>query len=237
MNNRLVLPQLEGVFDKELPAVRVMLAAGGREPDVSWLKACISEYQLWCVDRGIEVCRRNAIIPKGLIGDGDSASSASWDWAIEKGIPTQKYPTDKDYTDLQLALQTIGNRYGEVVAVITGGWGGRFDHAFSNVMSLIWSNQWGIKYGVMADEREVMILLDGSAAFTATRCDWPQTVSLIPLSGTCSGVTMNGVHWPLREASLLQHQPNAICNRLELGEEFSVSIDSGCLGIYFCWSK
>jgi thiamine pyrophosphokinase len=237
MNNYLVLPQIEGFFDKELPAVRVMLVAGGREPDEIWLKSCLLGYHLWCVDRGIEVCRRNNIIPDRLIGDGDSASSASWNWALEKGIPTQKYPRDKDYTDLQLALQTIGNHYGEAMVVVTGGWGGRFDHAFSNAMSLIWSNQWGIKSAVMADESEVMILLQGSATFTVTKCDWPQTVSLIPLSDRCSGVTSNGVHWPLHQASLVQHQPDAICNRLEVGQTFTVSIESGWLGIYFYWHK
>ena len=237
MNNYLVLPQMEGFFDKELPADRVMLAAGGREPDGNWLKSCVSEYHLWCVDQGIEVCRQSGITPDRLIGDGDSASTASWNWAHEQGILTQKYPRDKDYTDLQLALQTIGSHYGEAMAVVTGGWGGRFDHAFSNVMSLIWSNQWGIKSAVMADESEIMILLQGPATFTLTKCDWPQTVSLIPLSDRCSGVTSGGVHWPLYQASLAQHQPDAICNRLEAGQSFKVSIESGWLGLYFYWNK
>ena len=52
------------------------------------------------------------------------------------GALITKVPTKKDVTDTQLALQMIKAEYNEAVVIMTGAWGGRFDHAFSAVFSL-----------------------------------------------------------------------------------------------------
>ena len=52
----------------------------------------------------------------------------------------------------------------------------------------------------------------------------------------CSGVTINNVHWKLENATLAQDLPNAISNRVE-GDEIKVSVDSGTLAVYFCFSE
>ncbi|HWR44498.1 thiamine diphosphokinase [Sporomusa sp.] len=237
-NNRLVLPELfTAEFSEPLPETRLLLLLSGRAPNADWLTECLASYRLWCADGGINLCKSSQLVPERLIGDGDSASPEAWAWAKEQNIIMQQYPSDKDLTDLQLALQIMGQTCGPAAVVLTGAWGGRFDHTFSNVMSLIWSREWGIYPVAVADEQEVMVFLNGPAAITIK--EWqrlPNVISLMALDGMCTGVSISGVRWPLDNVTLTQHQPYAISNRLGTGD-FTVKVKSGWLGVYFTFEQ
>lgn len=236
MKNVLELPQLSCVFGRELPKAQLLLVAGGRRPAADWLAQVAGRCPVWCVDRGIEVCRASKIRPERLIGDGDSAARADWAWGKELGIPVDRYPPEKTLTDLQLALQTAGLVYGKAVVVVTGVWGGRFDHAFSNIYSLKGGEGFGLWGCCAADEREALILLKGGDSAEIKVTAPPQAVSLLPLGGHCSGVCIDGVHWPLDGVELQDSLPYAVSNRLA-GTQITVSIKTGWLGIYFCWDE
>lgn len=237
MKNQLILPQLRCTFDKELPDSQVLLVAGGRQPASKWLAQAATQFPVWCIDSGIDICHVNHIIPERLIGDGDSATSQGWSWGKELGIPVETYPPEKNLTDLQLALQTVGLLHGEAMVVVTGVWGGRFDHAFSNIYSLKGSEAFGIR-GCCADEKEVLILLKGKDSVAIDMVTCPEVVSLLPLSSECSGVCIDGVHWPLVDVQLHDTLPYAVSNRpSQLGTAITVNIKAGWLGIYLCWDE
>lgn len=220
---------------KELPENRFMLLLNGRAPRAEWLRECLSYYRLWCADGGINLCYSGRLVPERLIGDGDSASQEAWSWAQAQNLIMHKYPKDKDFTDLQLALKIIGQTCSQAAVVLTGAWGGRFDHMFSNVMSLIWGQEWGLLPLAIVDEQEAMLLLSGPATVTIRK--WqriPECISLLALDGDCTGVSISGVKWPLDKVTLIERQPYAISNRLGVGE-VSVSVQSGWLGVYFTW--
>ena len=238
MNNRLELPQLRCFFEKELPDSQILLVAGGRPPAAEWLVKAAAMFPVWCVDSGIDSCQRSNVIPKRLIGDGDSASSQGWAWGKGLGIPVEVYPPEKNLTDLQLALQTVGEVYGQAVVIVTGVWGGRFDHAFSNVYSLKGCEDFGIRGCCAADEGEVLLLLKGkdSVRIETDRC--PEIISLLPLSPKCSGVFIDGVRWPLQDVELHDSLPYAISNRPnQFEKEINVAIENGWLGIYLAWDE
>ncbi len=238
INNRLEFPRLfTAEVSNALPETRLMLLLNGRAPRAEWLKECLAYYRLWCADGGINLCHSGQIVPERLIGDGDSACNKAWAWAQTQNLIMHKYPCDKDLTDLQLALQIMGQTCGPAAVVLTGAWGGRFDHAFSNVMSLIWGQEWGLYPVAMIDEQEALLLLAGPGTITIT--EWqrrPEVISLLALDGDCTGVSISGVKWPLDRVTLTQHKPYAISNRPGVGE-VSVSVQSGCLGIYFTWGQ
>jgi len=238
MKNRLVLPQLRCSFEKELPDSQVLLVAGGRKPASKWLVEAATQFPIWCVDSGIDTCYGNNVIPERLIGDGDSATSQGWAWGNRLGIPVESYPPEKNLTDLQLALQTVGLVYGQATVIVTGVWGGRFDHTFSNIYSLKGCQDFGVRGCCAADEREALILLKGKDSVLIETATCPEVVSLLSLSTECSGVFIDGVHWPLADVELHDTLPYAVSNRPnQSGTEISVAVEVGWLGIYLCWDE
>lgn len=232
MVHSLKLPQVELIFKKPLPETTLLMTAGGRPPENKWFVRLSEGFPVWCIDSGIHICRRASIKPERIIGDGDSASPKAWAWGKSLAVPVEIYPEDKDYTDLQLALLRAKEIYGTTTVIISGVWGGRFDHAFSNIQSLAGFEVLGNK-GVAADETEVLFFLSGHDKVRIKATIMPDIVSLISLSNRCLGVTIDGVRWPLQNAELKRNLPYAISNQpLADGQEVSVAVDDGLLGVY-----
>ncbi len=237
MGNDIVLPQVRFSFAGPLPESRILLVAGGRPPERRWLARAAAGGPLWCVDSGIDACRAGGVLPERIIGDGDSASSAGWNWGMSLGVPVEVHNPDKDLTDLQLALKRAGSIYGQATVILTGVWGGRFDHAFSNIFSLLGSEVSGGGRCCAADETEVMLILKGTDAVAVRPAEPPAVISLLPLSAECTGVAIEGVRWPLRETKLKQGWPYAVSNRPVPAETVHIAVSGGWLGVYLCWDE
>ena len=234
---KLEIPQCTVVFH-QVEAELVVMVAGGRAPDTKWLTSVAQRCPVWAIDRGVETCRAAEVIPEILLGDADSGARSSWQWLEALKVPTLRYPVDKDYTDLQLALQELSVRRPGSAVLLTGGWGGRFDHAWSNVFSLLQAADAGLSIAGIVDQAEAMFVLPGGQQLEIEFAQLPQIISLIPLSPTCRQVTSQGVHWPLAGADLSMQKPAAISNRLAVGSKMiRVELSEGILGIYCCWQE
>lgn len=235
---KIVLPQCRVDFP-QVQADPLVLVAGGRAPSGQWLAQLAGKYPVWAVDRGVEACRSAAVAPELLVGDADSGSGPAWHWAEEvKRVVTVRQPVDKDDTDLQMALKELGRRRPGALALLAGGWGGRFDHACSNVFSLLESERWGVYPGGLIDDAETLFFLFAGQSLVLDFSDKPRVISLLPLTPVCSGVDLQGVHWPLGGAVLRMDSPAAISNRLETGsDQVRVSLMQGILGVYCCWDE
>lgn len=217
------LPQLEFL---NLPNAEILLVAGGRTPDKNYFKAIAQGRKIFCVDRGIEICRDCNILPQILIGDFDSAENSAVNWAIENKIPVERHPVEKDFTDTQLALEILPKN---IPAVVTGIFGGRFDHLFSNVFTC--ANYQNI---FLADEREIICYVKGGEFVEVKFFEIPMAVSLLPITEICESVTTKNLHWELSNATLKQNLPNTISNRAETSK-IKISVEFGTLAIYFCF--
>lgn len=230
----LELPQLQALYPAPLPEKQLMLIAGGHPPEGTWLQEAAQKRTLWGIDRGIESCQQADLKPSRLIGDGDSASKSSWNWGCSLPIPVERYSPIKDLTDTQLALQIAAKTYPGCFVLLTGGFGGRFDHAFSTVYSFAFS---GLS-GCMADEQEAIFFLQDTQSLAFHTKKRPRAISLLPLSETCTGVSIANVYWPLTDTTLKKDLPYAISNELTAsGQDFNVSLASGTLGIYMSWGS
>lgn len=229
------LPGLELTFSADLSPLEIVLVAGGRSPDRAWLRAATARRSVWAVDGGLDACLSASVEPARLIGDGDSARPASWERIRTGGIPIDRYPVEKDLTDLQIALKTLGEekRGG---ALVTGCWGGRFDHLFSNVFSLMGSWDWGAGVRCMGDQREFLVCLKGEETLALTWETPPTVISLLALSSACRDVSIGGVKWPLSKASLDLCHPYAISNE-PVADELNLSVGEGHLGLYLTWES
>ncbi|MBQ9881780.1 MAG: thiamine diphosphokinase [Synergistes sp.] len=211
-----------------------LFVLGGREPDAAWFAEAAAGREVWAADRGVEVCRKAGVLPDMLVGDCDSASRESWEWAAEHMVPCERFQSDKDLTDFQLAVNIFceRNRNAAKSIILTGAWGGRFDHLWSIVISFMNFPAPHVPFCI-ADEREGLVLLSGPEEMTFSFDGKPKALSLISFSEKCCGVSINGVRWPLEGAELSRDFPYAVSNRPSDSSCVSVSCESGCLG--FCW--
>ena len=171
-------------------------------------------------------CRAAGVVPTRILGDFDSVSDGAREWAERMGARADRYCPDKDDTDFQLALRLLS---GDVV--VTGCWGGRFDHAFSNVFSSLGAMERGVRVLWFADEREVLFPLWGPAKLELDFESPPSVLSLLSLTASCEGVSIENVKWPLDDVELAQGSPREISN-VPLGRLVGVEVRSGVLGVY-----
>ena len=207
-----------------VPNAENLFVAGGRTPDENFFKAVAQGRKVFCIDKGIEICRDCNILPKVLIGDFDSAENSALNWAIENKIPIKNYPVDKDFTDTQLALNLFSRN---IPAIVTGIFGGRLDHLFSNVFTC--ANYENI---FLADEREIIFYVKGGECVEVNFFQMPLAVSLLPITETCEGVSTENLHWELSNATLKQIYPNATSNRAD-NSKIKISVEVGTLATYF----
>lgn len=232
--HRFHLPQLTAVSSSPaVPETTGLLVSGGRPPEPHWLQEAANGRRLIAVDHGLDACQRAGLRPACLIGDGDSATPAAWQQAQDTGTPIYAFPPEKDDTDTQLAL-TIAHEQGMPAALLTGVFGGRFDHACSTIFSCAAAPL----RCVLADECEALFYLKDGEDITITCHACPTAISLLPLTPLAEGVTITGVHWPLQDATLPQLLPRAVSNVLEPPQDtFHVSLQKGILGVYLVWGK
>ena len=213
-----------------IAAQEILFVAGGRSPNVDWFRAVAGGRKIFCVDKGVELCRACEVVPEFLIGDFDSAGNDSVEWTQAKNIPVEQHPADKDLTDTQLALNRAAELFGEHVALLTGCFGGRFDHLYSTIFTCAAIN----RKIFLADEREIVFYLRGGESVDVKFFKKPLAVSLLPMTEICAGVTTKNLHWELDGATLTQNFPNATSNRADSDKIF-ISLAKGTLAIYACF--
>ena len=86
---------------------KIIVVAGGRRPEMAWLKEAASTKRIFCADHGIDYCYEAGILPDFLCGDRDSGSQENWLLAQNDGAKIKTFAREKDDTDLQLLLKEI----------------------------------------------------------------------------------------------------------------------------------
>lgn len=173
-------------------------------------------------DSGYDHALARSIRVDLLIGDLDSISDKSLRHAQDSMVEIEEHPTDKDQTDLDLAIQAAVTR-GASQIDIYGGEGGRLGHFLSLPLSIAnpdWSAAtiaWHTSYGVV---RVVHPCLPLRATVRIG-----QSISLLPVS-TAHGVTTSGLRWALTGESLTRGTSLGISNEA-LTHEISVEIGEG----------
>ncbi|MDR1020270.1 MAG: thiamine diphosphokinase [Synergistaceae bacterium] len=215
---------------------QTLFVLGGRAPDSPWLSdfAARNSLAAYAVDSGVAVCRRAGLTPLAIVGDRDSAAAEDWEWALRLGAREFVYPSGKDLTDFQLALGLIDKK-DRCGLVLTGCFGGRFDHLFS-----ITGTFTAVRPLCMIDEQEGLFLVEPGREMRVVFKKKPVAVSLLPLSEECTGVRIGGVRWPLGGVTIERASPWTVSNETLPGQDgtcaknVSVSCESGVMGFY--WS-
>ena len=236
MENRkqaLSLPNVDIFPSSSIPVEEYLLVVGGRAPTIEWLRDASKGRTVCCADRGADVCLAAGIVPSLFVGDCDSVGEDAKRWLERAGVLTRFYPEEKDKTDTQIALDSILEDKKKTI-ILTGCFGGRFDHALITLYSFIGANV----IGCLADEKELIFILRGSDEVAVRFTRTPEVISLLPLSDCCENVSIGGVHWPLSNARIYKYEPYTVSNRLESrSNSFSVGVGKGILAVYVCFEK
>lgn len=220
--------------EKKLASLPFFVVAGGRPPKSSWLKQIekFPQAEIFCADHGIDAVIAADLWPTAVFGDADSAKSSNWQKCAAKNIPLFRFEQAKDATDLQLLLEALPS--GQLV-IATGVWGGRFDHLYANIFSLLACKKLKQNQIILADEEEVMVLLTKGESVTwdnsaLSESALPFALSLLPFAEE-NQVSISGVRWPLQKTNLKKLNPYAISNEMR-EKQITVQCHSGEIGFY-----
>ena len=196
---------------------------GGDIPDRRLLDGVEDADVVIAADGGVRIARSHGLPVHVLIGDLDSASEGDQAWAKAEGAEIIEFPSDKDATDLELALE-YANSVGVDRVIALGVDGGRLDHELGNwaVLSVACAAQVEIRA-----DRGVATVLHGGQTFECSG-EIGDVVSLLPTGGDATGVTTTGLKWPLADETLPSGSTRGVSNEI-VDASASVTLRSGTL--------
>lgn len=173
-----------------------------------------------CADNGLEHARNLGMTPDLIVGDFDSCDLGRFSVAERELI---RYPSEKDDTDTMIAVKE-GIRRGFKEFLFIGCLGGRIDHTFANIQSLLYLREHGCN-GTLVDEHHRIFLLCHESA-EIQRIEGFH-LSVFSLGDRCEGVTLEHVKYPLKDYLLTNSFPLGISN--EFAADFArVTVQKGC---------
>ncbi|MEO7913148.1 MAG: thiamine diphosphokinase [Roseiflexaceae bacterium] len=178
---------------------------------------------LIAADGGALPLLRAGSVPHVAIGDMDSIDAAGLAELEAQGVVIQRFPREKDETDLELAL-LYAAAAGATAVDILGALGGRWDHTLANVALLALPELRMRRARLLADGQTLFLVRD-AATLEGQAGD---TVSLLPLAGNAHGVTTSGLRYPLDDATLGYERARGVSNVL-LDPPGHVSLREGLL--------
>ncbi|WP_204661061.1 thiamine diphosphokinase [Fusibacter tunisiensis] len=194
-----------------------------------WLELFLSLYdfqEVVAVDGGLKYAEKLGLEPTLILGDFDSISSIDYythRWPLAKVV---KFPSEKSMTDAELAFEWMLDNDIENVCVL-GGFGGRVDHMLANVFLMEQFSQLDLMF---FDPQNIVKRLKGPGKWLVEETPFNlKYMSLVPLMGQVSGVSLSGVKYPLDLAKVEFGQTLGISNEIT-ADHAIVKIEEGtCL--------
>ena len=198
----------------------IVFAGGDLDPEGGRRSLLAGPWDLVaCADSGARHALRLGMRPAALIGDMDSIDPA--DRAALAQAITVAFPTDKDKTDSQLAVEwALAQGAGYVL--IAGGVGSRFDHSLANAHLLGLIHRAGAA-GAVTDGRQSLHLLVDELVLEAPK---GYILSILPLTSACRGLVLRGLRWELSGYDVEFGDTRTVSNEFT-GEPARLSLASG----------
>ena len=175
-------------------------------------------------DGGCTRLRHWGIMPDFIIGDMDSLAGD-----LPEGVPFARFPSEKDETDMELALRE-GLRRGFRQFELLGACGGRPDHTMANVQLLVQAARQGASAVLhMGGWRCTALCAPGGNS--TLKLKGKGTVSVFAYGEQTRGVTIAGMKYPLAGETLDGAVPRGTSN--ELNGNGEISLTEGTL--LCCW--
>ncbi|MDE5584155.1 MAG: thiamine diphosphokinase [Ruminococcus sp.] len=176
-----------------------------------------------CADGGLKHALEVGVKPDAVIGDFDS-----WKGGFPENSEIIKSPPEKDDTDTMLAVRyAIGKNCKSIT--LYGGLGGRFDHAFANVQTLIFAYENGCYMEIVGDGNILNVQGTGSQTYERRGMRY---FSVFSLTEELHISELSGVKYPVSDYIFSQSFPLGVSNEIT-AEKACVSIKNG-LALIIC---
>ncbi|MBR2666846.1 MAG: thiamine diphosphokinase [Oscillospiraceae bacterium] len=196
---------------------RCVIVGGAEIRDYAAVRAYLREddYCIFC-DCGLRHREGLGIEPDLIVGDFDSHECPDTD------TETIVLPREKDDTDTVFAAKEALRR-SFVDFLLVGVIGGRLDHTLGNVAILLLLRERGGRGRIVDDFSEMELVAESSVNVE----DRFAYFSLLNISGTARGVTVEGAKYPLRDAEISCGYPYGISNEVLSGRRAVISVREG----------
>lgn len=173
-------------------------------------------------DGGSAHLKRTVFQPDVVIGDFDSSACPT------EGAEVIRLPVEKDDTDMLAAIR-LGMERGFRFFRLYGGTGGRMDHTLANLQLLSFLSKRGARGLLVGNDTSFTAITDGALLFDEASTG---ILSVFAQGGTAFGVNLEGLKYPLTNATLLADYPLGVSNEFT-GVPARVSVGSGTLLIVY----
>ncbi len=178
-----------------------------------------SDSLIVCADGGYTLAKKNGLTPHVMIGDFDTYTAEP-----PKGVEVIRYPAEKDDTDTMLAVKLCLER-GCNDITICGGMGARLDHTYANIQVLRYIMKKGAIGTLYDDDQYAVLQGPGIRVYDSME---GRVFSAFAFTEECTGVSLKGFKYPLKDGIIKSSFPIGISNRM-IGRSGIVTVDSGVL--------
>ena len=169
-------------------------------------------------DAGLRHLGDQGLAPDLIVGDFDSLGR------VPEGQNVLRHPAEKDDTDMLLAVRA-GLERGCRTFLLYGGLGGRLDHAYANLQTLVFLAERRARGFLVGGGLVVTAVRNGALTFAPERRG---VISVFCPNGEARGVDLTGLYYPLRDAVLTSGFPLGVSNQFT-GKPARVSVRAGTL--------
>ena len=210
--------------------MKAAIVCSGNINDYNAIKEYISSADyIISVDGGARHLRNMNIVPDLMVGDFDSVNMDDFDYYRELGVPVDRYPSEKDMTDSELAIERAIEK-GASELVLLGALGSIIDHSIAHVLMLKQYLDRGITVCI-ADEKNELYMSTQTVTFNSRK---NKKLSIIPISETVTGVSTEGLKYPLDNATMKLGTTWGVSNEF-INAKATVSIGEGI--VLICLSQ
>ena len=204
-----------------------IVLTNGKIQDPATIRRRLKEWShaiVVAADGGSQHAKSLGLQLHAVIGDLDSLSEDALTGLSAKQVDIQKSPSEKDETDLELALLYAAER-GATQIVVLGAVGGRLDMSIANLLLLTHPQLTGIRIEIWNGKQTAWIIRPPGDEIQGQAGD---TLSLIPLHGEAKGVTTRNLAYPLHDETLPAGPSRGLSNVLT-NRNASLSLREGFL--------
>ncbi len=209
----------------DTPSTRALVFAGGDLNDGPAVQAALdaaSGALIVAADSGARHALACGLTPDLVVGDLDSLAADEVADLRERGVSIDQHPAHKDETDLELALIAACARGAAWLRVI-GAVGDRLDQTLANIALLTLPDLDGRDARLVSGRQTLWLLRPGLHPLYGEPGD---TISLIAFVPGVTGITTDGLEYPLKDEPLAFGPARGVSNVM-LGREASVRFDTG----------
>jgi thiamine pyrophosphokinase len=203
---------------------RGLIIGGGRldESALAAIEARTEDCLLIGVDRGIACFLENDLEADYYLGDFDSLDPLRISQIPKDRL--MQYPPEKNASDLEIALDLCLD-LGLKEAEVHGATGSRWDHSFSNLLSLDRYRQLGLKV-VLVNGKNQAWALEERTIVEKNLLDKYTYLSVLALSPEGIVISLKDVKYPLSEEPLAFGHTRGVSNEA-IGRDAMIELISG----------